>query len=345
MEKENKKMKAPLYKKEKQRINKLVTRAKKYDPRILKFEKEEREAREARKKEIEARKKAEREKKEALIRQKEEERRKKKEEEQARLQAIEDEKRKKLEEKANRKTVIKNLVKEKVNLPQYSNQFIDIFLDKVKPDEYDQIKALLQRGDLDLKGMQTEFKNLLKKIKERQRGGIKKAKKNEGEQKSVTDMLKDWTQEEISLLTKAFSKFPSGFQRRWENIAEFIGGQKKVSDVIKMAKKLSIQNMKGGKGLDRKMAAVMKAKNKLDSKPQAKPAQKAKPKTDEVVWTQEEQSLLEKGLKSYPSSLPKKERWGKISELVKTKSPKQCFQRVKEIKAKLAAKKKASKKE
>jgi hypothetical protein len=56
MEKENKKMKAPLYKKEKQRINKLVNRAKKRDPRILKWEKEEKEARELRKKEQEERK-------------------------------------------------------------------------------------------------------------------------------------------------------------------------------------------------------------------------------------------------------------------------------------------------
>ena len=66
MEKENKKMKAHLLKKEKSRLAKLVDRAINADPRIIKHENEEREKREKRKLEIETQKREKREKEEAI---------------------------------------------------------------------------------------------------------------------------------------------------------------------------------------------------------------------------------------------------------------------------------------
>jgi isopropylmalate/homocitrate/citramalate synthase len=46
---------------------------------------------------------------------------------------------------------------------------------------------------------------------------------------------------------------------------------------------------------------------------------------------------MEAGMKSFPASLPTKERWIKIAETVEGKTPKQCFDRFKSIVAKLKA--------
>jgi hypothetical protein len=153
MEKDNKKMKAPLYKKEKARISKLVEIAKKHDPRIRKFEREEKEAREKRQKEIDEKKLLEKEKRENLANKIAGEKKAKEDAILAEAQAIEDEKKKKFEEKMNRKNLICSLVQQKVKLPQYSDQFLKLFLDKVQEDEYNEMKDILERDDLDLKAM------------------------------------------------------------------------------------------------------------------------------------------------------------------------------------------------
>lgn len=57
------------------------------------------------------------------------------------------------------------------------------------------------------------------------------------------------------------------------------------------------------------------------------------------LWTAKEQQLLEAALKSVPSSDP--ERWDKISQVVATRSKKQCIARFKEIAAAVKAKKAA----
>lgn len=44
---------------------------------------------------------------------------------------------------------------------------------------------------------------------------------------------------------------------------------------------------------------------------------------------------MEQGMKEFPASIPTKERWTKIAEVVDGKSPKECFERFKEIVAKL----------
>jgi len=73
MENENKKMKKELYKKERVRVQLLVSRAKALDPRVLKKETEEREAKEKVKKEKEEKKQKVRDDKERVIRERREE--------------------------------------------------------------------------------------------------------------------------------------------------------------------------------------------------------------------------------------------------------------------------------
>ena len=70
-------------------------------------------------------------------------------------------------------------------------------------------------------------------------------------------------------------------------------------------------------------------------------AKKNEPKAEAkvVIWSQEEQNVLQASMKKFPASLDKLERWNKISEAVgggKTKND--CILRVKEIKEKLKKK-------
>jgi DnaJ family protein C protein 2 len=46
---------------------------------------------------------------------------------------------------------------------------------------------------------------------------------------------------------------------------------------------------------------------------------------------------MELGMKKVPASVPTKERWIKIAEMVPGKTPKECFERFKEICAKIKA--------
>jgi hypothetical protein len=64
----------------------------------------------------------------------------------------------------------------------------------------------------------------------------REAKKLE-ESKNVDLKDKEWTQEEIALLTKAIVKFPPGTTNRWKTIAEDVGKSQK--DVISKAKQIA----------------------------------------------------------------------------------------------------------
>ena len=46
---------------------------------------------------------------------------------------------------------------------------------------------------------------------------------------------------------------------------------------------------------------------------------------------------MEQGMKKFPGSMPTKERWIAIAELVEGKTAKECFERFKQIVAKLKA--------
>ncbi|XP_013397633.1 dnaJ homolog subfamily C member 1 [Lingula anatina] len=58
----------------------------------------------------------------------------------------------------------------------------------------------------------------------------------------------EWTADDLSILAKAVSKFPSGTQERWEKIAEFVG--RSTPDVISKAKQLNTQSLAGSALVD-----------------------------------------------------------------------------------------------
>jgi len=66
----------------------------------------------------------------------------------------------------------------------------------------------------------------------------------------------------------------------------------------------------------------------------------ARPSTASLVpgWSAEQQTALEKGMKDFTTKeFPGKVRWEKIAEAVDDKTPKECFERFKEICAKIKA--------
>lgn len=355
MERENKRMKQGKLKIEKVRIKKLVDMARARDPRIIKHEKEENERIEKireekrmekqKKKDDEEKRKADAvaEAKAKVAREQEEVRRREEEGKAAWLQ------------KKSRMDELKSLVSKKVNLPEYGPGFLDFFFEGVQEHEFVSILETL-RSDLSQEDMRTKFRDFVSDVKERQSPQSKKKGEEKPKENKLANLSK-WTDEEIALLTKGILKYPAGMGGRWDKISDYIGGTKNVHEVTAMAKELSIKNVRGEKNVKETMDEVLKTKQQQlatagASKAGAQPASVKKPETTTEEsqggqaaagsaneWSQPQQKALEAALKQFPATMEKKERWTKISEAVGGKTAKECLERVKEIKEKLASKK------
>lgn len=141
---------------------------------------------------------------------------------------------------------------------------------------------------------------------------------------------RDWTEEDVTKLSRALKKYPAGIPNRWALVTEFVKTHKQREVVAKAQELMRKEELMD---LEKKMSKVAfeEYKKKLEGiVDQSK------------VWSSEEQKALELALKKYPSSLPANERWKKIAEDLptKTKTAKDCLERVKEIRQKLAERKK-----
>lgn len=345
MERENKNLKKDLLRKEKLRIKKLVDLARQNDPRVIQYEKQEKERIE---------KIREEKRLEKLKRKEDEERRQQEALEAKRLkeQQEADEKKRKEDElkevrrqKKNKLDLTKQLIAQKVDLPDYGPLFVDFFFEGVTPEEHDTVLAELSQ-DLPLEDMRERFRKFVAAVKERQNPANHKKSVPTPKENKLANMSK-WSDEEIALLTKGILKYPAGIGGRWEKITDLIGGSKTIHEVTAMAKDLSIKNVRGEKNILSTMEEAIKEKNTAVSKPKSLHAnseplpfkeekQPAAPSPQD--WSQAQQKQLEAALKKYPATLEKKERWTKISEAVEGKSAKECLDRVKEIREKLAKK-------
>ena len=345
MERENKNLKKDLLRKEKLRIKKLVDLARQNDPRVIQYEKQEKERIE---------KIREEKRLEKLKRKEDEERRQQEALEAKRLkeQQEADEKKRKEDElkevrrqKKNKLDLTKQLIAQKVDLPDYGPLFVDFFFEGVTPEEHDTVLAELSQ-DLPLEDMRERFRKFVAAVKERQNPANHKKSVPTPKESKLANMSK-WSDEEIALLTKGILKYPAGIGGRWEKITDLIGGSKTIHEVTAMAKDLSIKNVRGEKNILSTMEEAIKEKNTAVSKPKSLHAnseplpfkeekQPAAPSPQD--WSQAQQKQLEAALKKYPATLEKKERWTKISEAVEGKSAKECLDRVKEIREKLAKK-------
>jgi len=133
---------------------------------------------------------------------------------------------------------------------------------------------------------------------------------------------REWTEEDINNLSKALKKFPEAIPNRWAQITEFVKTHTQKEVVAKAQELIRKEELEE---LEKKMSKVAfeeyKKKLGIITIDQSK------------VWTSEEQKALELALKKYPSSLPANERWKKIAEDLptKTKTAKDCLERVKEV--------------
>ena len=73
------------------------------------------------------------------------------------------------------------------------------------------------------------------------------------------------------------------------------------------------------------------------AKEDATAAKKPAPANPES-WSHEQQKQLEEGMRQIGANVPTKERWTQIAGLVTDKTPKQCYERFKELCAKAKAK-------
>ncbi len=115
----------------------------------------------------------------------------------------------------------------------------------------------------------------------------------------------------ISLTFRVFPPTPLTKDR----ISNLVGSRD-ASQVVKQVKKL-------------KMKTVRKAPSSVVDVPIKKKATAEKP------WSEVEQGRLEHGLRTVSKTLEKDERWGKIADIVRTRTKEECVQRYRYIAAML----------
>ena len=322
MEKQNQRMKKDLYKKERYRIQKLVRNAQKNDPRILKLEQEMKENEEKKKREKQ-------EKKDAKIN---ELRRIEAEKIEAALKIVDDEASKKqkiIDEKKAKRIHIAKVSQDfkdalKAKLPakghQYDRFWADEFMKKIKEEQT--IKSTEKLNTIDSPEEALQWIEELIRINTK--GAVKKAeeKKEEVTQvKSTSYQTEEWSKDEITLLTKAILKYPVGMSGRQDKIIIFIGKKKSMMQVTSMIHELKTTKLQGPDALKAHIENYVDEKKKAAGGSPLKEQNEAKknePKAEAkvVIWSQEEQNVLQASMKKFPASLDKLERWNKISEAV-----------------------------
>ncbi|XP_077579930.1 dnaJ homolog subfamily C member 1 [Stigmatopora nigra] len=182
----------------------------------------------------------------------------------------------------------------------------------------------------------------------------------------------EWSEDDVSLLSRLMGKFPGGTPGRWEKIAHELS--RTVTDVttkVKQAKDLSHQNtglvklseLKGpsvpvgdgeqeAKRKNKKCATdsveggTLRCRRQKDFDPdeadedEPPGREQEKDKSEVAPWTQNQQKLLEMALQQFPRGSP--ERWDRIAKVVPGKSKEECMIRYKML-AELVQKRKQAK--
>ncbi|GAM28076.1 hypothetical protein SAMD00019534_112520, partial [Acytostelium subglobosum LB1] len=363
MEKQNEKKRTKLRKDESARILELANMAYKRDPRVIKKQKDEEDAKNAAKQaKIDAKRKLEEEKE-----QKEREEKEQKEAEAKRIKEQELEKKNK--RKAENRIIhnIKHAFRQlcygppkPLYMPMPTIEDVEFICGEMVPPELEQYTKVLTEADNEQRkvlftGKLAELQEA-KKERERQLAESKKAKQEEVESERI------WTDEELTMLAKAIQKFPAGCAQRWESIATMIPSRT-LKEVINKAKEA--QPTKAfSKPVVQTTSAYDKFKSKVGDKAisselshryevapvaaaEKKPAAAASTSTTtaaaaapaaaaaaapavekkkEEMWTPDEQKLLEEAMLKFDKTLT--DRWDKIAEHVK-RSKKDCVARYK----------------
>lgn len=371
IEKQNKVERARRRKEEMARIRKLVDNALACDVRIARFKEEERNKKLAAKKA----------KADAIIQKKEEEERIKREAEEAerkkREQEEAEQKAKQEIEKKEREATKKAFKKERKNLRghcknhEYYTSDQDERVQLMTDVEYlCEVLELTRIGELNQSlekagGDISQGHNILMKQINDVKTRIEKEKEEVAKSASRGSTGKEdggkgrtWAEDDLALLIKAVNLFPAGTVKRWEVVAEYInqhttsGQQVKAKEVLSKAKELQhsdsvmreAANKNAFKTMEQAQAKATTQQGDVATERYDTPAEALG--INNATWSNEEQSLLEQALKTYPAS--QKDRWDRIADCVPNRSKKDCMRRYKElvemVKAKKAAQIAAAKK-
>mmetsp|Transcript_30572 Transcript_30572/g.39397 ORF Transcript_30572/g.39397 Transcript_30572/m.39397 type:complete len:641 (-) Transcript_30572:232-2154(-) len=193
------------------------------------------------------------------------------------------------------------------------------------------------------------------------------------EKNSKREIENRWNKEELSWLAKGARKFPAGSANRWETVANYINQQMRLANPKSkegcLAKYTQIQqsNFKasqeeegssGGSGGGDKAATATSTnttntptKNTGGAAAAETPSPTKNTTTTTTTaaaaavvptdkWEKSQQKQLEDALRKYPSTMDKADRWNAVTKEVEGKTKKQCIERFKFLRAKVAAAKK-----
>lgn len=169
----------------------------------------------------------------------------------------------------------------------------------------------------------------------------------------------EWTVSELSLLAKALQKYPGGYKNRWDMISNYLKNTKTREQILTKVKELSeseklanlSNEVKEESAFDTFIQSNKGVLKKFDNTPDIRDSvdtlfmnrntnNDVNPDKGIDPWTRDQQCLLEKALKQYPSSLSPNERWELISSCIPGKDSSQCFARYKLIRERILKKQK-----
>ncbi|XP_065183260.1 dnaJ homolog subfamily C member 2-like [Sycon ciliatum] len=154
-----------------------------------------------------------------------------------------------------------------------------------------------------------------------------------------------WGNDDAALLVKAVKMHPAGTVNRWEVISQFVnqhstsGATRTSKECISMAKNIQ-KDATMKKDVNKKAFERFDKQHGQAASRESVPTERTEGPSGMSPWTADEQKLLEKAMKAFPSSDP--ERWEKISAKVGTRSVVEVKKRVKELVDKVKAKKSAA---
>ncbi|XP_031833474.1 dnaJ homolog subfamily C member 2 isoform X1 [Nomia melanderi] len=374
IEKKNKATRAKRKKEEMARIRSLVHMAYNLDPRIKKFQQDDKDKKTAAKKAKQEAAKARQQEEERIARDAAEKERLEKEkresEEKAKMDAL----------KQEREAQKKALRKERKAFRDFckaNNYFANDTTENIRHMEsVEKICELLKLVQLEeaMKKVQAEgrpaFISIVKDTEERieaeRRVGFTSNDTRNTPEKQVKSHTAPWNENDLQLLIKAVNLFPAGTNQRWEVVANFInqhsgstaGVTRDAKEVLAKAKDLqstdfsksSLKEQANKKAFDN-FIAEKKAKESVEDRMPAVTERLDHPmangistehketKKEPQPWTPAEQKLLEQALKTYPTTVP--DRWDQIAACIPTRTKKECIRRYKELVELVKAKKAA----
>jgi DnaJ family protein C protein 2 len=339
MQRQNAKKNLIHKKEEREKLKALIATCRKNDPRVKKFIREENELRER----LRLKKEQEALERERIRLQKLEEERL----EQERLERERaEEKKRKQAEKQRQLSELQSLQKqfrqmcyphvaaikpESVSITQKGNviraEDIEFVITRLKNVE--QLRNVISKlNELPQENFVSNFDKCVKALRKKEEEEMKERQQqleslNAKQRQEQSE--KEWTQEELVLLTKAIVKFPGGTIDRWKHVAEFIG-TRTPDEVQKMTGDIRKGKINAAKMISQKKKEVTPTDNK-----------------DQVIapkeWTKEEQKHFEDALRKH-KALKGDEKWQAVASELKNRTIQECkdrFEWCKEMAKKKAA--------